>query len=509
MTRSRLGTLYGLGVGPGDPELVTVKAARLIEAADVVAFHSARHGRSIARSIAAPYLRGDQVEELLVYPVTTETTDHPGGYAGAMADFYTEAADRLAAHLEHGRDVALLAEGDPLFYSSFQHMFRRLSARFDTLVVPGVTSVSAGAAAAGVPLVEATERLAVLPATLDSATLTRALRDADAAVVMKVSADFAGVVRALRDAGRLQDAILVERASRDGQRVTPVADADPSAVPYMGVVVVPGPLAAAGFDAAPAAPHAAAVPDAGGTGRVDVVGLGPGPDEWLTPQAADVLARAEHVIGYVTYVDRVRPRAHQRHHASDNMAELERAVFALDLAARGARVAVVSSGDPGVFAMAAAVLEAASDPAYAHVPVSVVPGLTAAQAVASRVGAPLGHDFAVISLSDRLKPLEVILTRVEAVGAADLVVAIYNPASTTRRSQLTQALAVLSRHRDSTTPVVVGRAVGSADESVVVTTLAQLDVDSVDMRCLLIVGSSQTRVLANGQVFTPRSYPRP
>ena len=138
-----------MGLGPGDPELVTVKAARLIGAADVIAYHCARHGRSVARSIAEPYLRGDQVEEQLVYPVTTEATDHPGGYAGAMEEFYASAAARLMAHLAAGRDVVLLAEGDPLFYSSYMHMHKRIGGRFRTEIVPGVTSVSAASAALG------------------------------------------------------------------------------------------------------------------------------------------------------------------------------------------------------------------------------------------------------------------------------------------------------------------------------------------------------------------------
>ena len=123
----------------------------MIGEADVVAYHSARHGRSIARGIAEPYLRPGQIEEHLVYPVTTETTDHPGGYAGAMEDFYREAAERIAAHLDAGRDVALLAEGDPLFYSSYMHMHTRLTERFDAVIVPGVTSVSAASAAIGTP----------------------------------------------------------------------------------------------------------------------------------------------------------------------------------------------------------------------------------------------------------------------------------------------------------------------------------------------------------------------
>ena len=148
------GTLYGVGLGPGDPDLITIKAARLIGAADVIAYHAARHGNSIARGVAARYLSGEAIEEPLIYPLTVETTDHPGGYAGAIADFYRASAARLAAHLDAGRDVVLLCEGDPLFYGSYMHMHKRLSGRYRTEVVPGVTSVSAAAAVLGRPLVE-------------------------------------------------------------------------------------------------------------------------------------------------------------------------------------------------------------------------------------------------------------------------------------------------------------------------------------------------------------------
>ena len=140
------GRLYGVGLGPGDPELVTVKAARLVERADVVAYHCARHGRSIARQVAAPYLRDGQIEEALTYPVTTETTDHPGGYQGAIDEFYADCAERLAAHLDAGRDVVVLCEGDPFFYGSYMHMHKRLAHRYEAAVVPGVTSVSAAKA---------------------------------------------------------------------------------------------------------------------------------------------------------------------------------------------------------------------------------------------------------------------------------------------------------------------------------------------------------------------------
>jgi precorrin-2 C20-methyltransferase/precorrin-3B C17-methyltransferase len=243
---------------------------------------------------------------------------------------------------------------------------------------------------------------------------------------------------------------------------------------------------------------------------VDVVGLGPGGRDWLTPQAQAALAAADHLVGYGPYLDRVPPNPRQTRHASDNKVEAERAEFALDLARRGARVAVVSSGDPGVFAMASAVVEVAAEERYADVAVAVIPGLTAAQAVASQVGAPLGHDYAVISLSDRLKPWDVVARRLEAAAQADLVIAIYNPASKTRRTQIAEARELLLRHRAPETPVVVGRAVGSDDQQVTVTTLGELDVDTIDMRCLLIIGSSQTQIVpGTGRVFTPRRYPSP
>jgi precorrin-2 C20-methyltransferase / precorrin-3B C17-methyltransferase len=504
------GTLYGVGLGPGDPELATVKAARLIGSADVIAYHSARHGRSIARSIAEPYLRAGQVEEQLVYPVTTETTNHPGGYEGAMDDFYEAAAARLMAHLDAGRDVVLLAEGDPLFYSSYMHMHRRIDGRYRTEVVPGVTSVSAAAAALGAPLVEGDDVLTVLPATLDPEVLAERLRATDAAAIMKLSRNFAGVQAALGSAGRLDDARYVERASGAGQVTKPAADVDPGAVPYMSIVIVPGREAAQ--SAAPRRAETVAPQADPRPGQVDVVGLGPAGRDWLTPQAMAVLSSADDLVGYAPYVDRVPANPRQRRHGSDNQVEPERAEFALDLALAGRRVAVVSSGDPGVFAMASVVLEvAAAHDRFAQVPVEIIPGLTAAQAVASLAGAPLGHDYCVLSLSDRLKPWEVIAARLTAAAASDLVVAIYNPASRTRRQQLVDALDLLREHRAPETPVVIGRAVGTDQQSVAVTSLGELDPAAVDMRCLLIVGSSQTRVVTGAggtpRVFTPRHYP--
>jgi precorrin-2 C20-methyltransferase/precorrin-3B C17-methyltransferase len=353
--------------------------------------------------------------------------------------------------------------------------------------------------------------------------LAARLSGTDSAAVMKLGRTFEGVREALDRAGRLDDAWYVERATTDRERHGRLAEIDPATVPYFSLALLPSPAAAAFAPEVPAAAFAPEVPVAAAfapevpvgppvrEGQVTVVGLGPAGREWLTPEAQAALAEADDLIGYGPYVARVPANPRQRRHSSDNRVEAERAAFALDLAKSGRRVVVVSSGDPGVFAMAAAVLEVSEDPQWKDVPIAIVPGLTAAQAVASRVGAPLGHDFCVISLSDRLKPWDTIATRLSAAAAADLVIAIYNPASKTRREQLVRARDLLLEHRDPATPLVVGRDVGGPEEEIRVTTLGDLDPATVDMRCLLIVGSSQTRASVRGNgstfVYTPRHYP--
>lgn len=497
------GRLYGVGVGPGDPELVTLKAARLIAAADVVAYHAGVGKQSNARRIAAGFIPTGAIEEELRYPVTTGSTDHPGGYAGAMAEFYEESAERLATHLEAGRTVVVLAEGDPMFYGSFMYMHDRLSERFETEVVPGVPAFAAATAAAAEPLVRQTDVLTILPGTLPEPELARRLADTDGAIIMKLGRTFPAVRSALEQAGRLDGALYVERASMPEQRWLPVADVDPATVPYFSLIVVP-----AERDVSVAkSPELRPKRHTQGEGELLVVGLGPGPDHWLTPEVSAALAEVEHVVGYGPYVERVPQRAGLQRHASGNTVEIDRARLALDLARKGERVAVVSGGDAGVFGMASAVFEAADDPMYDEVEIRVLPGLSAVQAVAARAGAPIGGDFAVLSLSDRLKPWPVIETRLRAVAEADLVLAIYNPASRSRTTQVADAQKLLLEHRSPDTVVVVGRDVGRAEESLAVTTLAELDPASIDMKCLIIVGSSATRVTSTGRVWTPRSTP--
>jgi precorrin-2 C20-methyltransferase/precorrin-3B C17-methyltransferase len=493
------GRLYGVGLGPGDPELITLKAARLIGSADVVAYHQGVGKSSNARRIAVGLFPDGVVEEVLQYPVTTGTTDHPGGYAGAMAAFYEECAERLAAHLEAGRDVVILAEGDPLFYGSYMYMHDRLAHRFETEVVPGVPAFAAATAATASPLVRLTDVLTILPGTLPEPELARRLADTDGAIIMKLGRTFPAVVSALRQAGRLDGALYVERASMPEERWLPVADVDPASVPYFSLIVVPGDTKPARGLQAP--PRSAPRPT---TAELLVVGLGPGPDRWITPEVTAALTDVQHVIGYAPYVDRVPQREGLTRHSSGNTVEVDRARLALDLALRGERVAVVSGGDAGIFGMAAAVFEAAEDAAYADVPIRVLPGLSAVQVVAARAGAPIGGDFAVMSLSDRLKPWSLIEKRLRAVAEADLVLGIYNPASRSRTTQVADAQRVLLGHRSPDTVVVVGRDVGRAEESLTVTTLGELDPAAIDMKCLLIIGASSTTVTGAGQAWTPR-----
>ena len=242
------------------------------------------------------------------------------------------------------------------------------------------------------------------------------------------------------------------------------------------------------------------------TGSLTVVGLGPGRAELTTPAASAALASATDLIGYGPYLDRIASApAGQVRHASDNRVELDRARHALELAASGKSVAVVSGGDPGVFAMAAAVFEAieAGPAGWRALDIRVEPGVTAMLAAAAEIGAPLGGDFCAISLSDNLKPWETIERRLEAAASAGFVIALYNPASKARPHQLGEAFALLRTIKAGETPTLFVRAAGSGEAKVIVTTLAEADAAQVDMRTLVIVGASTTRQVGRW-IYTPR-----
>lgn len=250
-------------------------------------------------------------------------------------------------------------------------------------------------------------------------------------------------------------------------------------------------------------------------GRLVVIGTGPGSAEWMSPEVTQLVSEATDLVGYGPYLDLLGAFADGKaRHASDNRQEIDRVQQALELAAEGRSVALVSSGDPGVFGMAAAVFEVLDrEPRWREIPITVAPGISAMLAAASRAGAPLGHDFCVISLSDNLKPWEVVEQRVAAVAAVDLVVVFYNPASSLRGWQLDRARDVLLQHRGADTPVILARDIGRPAEALRVIELGALSASDADMRTLVIIGSSQTRRIprpTGGEwVYTPRRYPAP
>jgi precorrin-2 C20-methyltransferase / precorrin-3B C17-methyltransferase len=494
------GRLFGVGVGPGDPELITVKAQRVLRQVHVVAYPCTRQGYSNARLIVTSELVHGQTELPMMYPVTTEETAHPGGYEVALSQFYDEMAEEIAGHLASGRDVAILCEGDPFFYGSYMYLHDRLAHRFSTQVIPGVASIMGAASQLGTPLVRRDTDFTVLPGTLPEDRLVAKLSQQGAFAIMKLGRNFAKVKRALDRTGLADKALFIERATMAAERIVPIGEVDPLHVPYFSLILIPD----GSQDERDKTIQSA--------GWISVVGLGPGSADWMTPEAQKALSEATDLVGYHTYLDRVPVRSGQRRFGSDNKVEADRARQALSLAESGRRVCVVSSGDPGIFAMASAVLECVDQgpPAWHSLDIRIIPGVSAMQAAASRVGAPLGHDFCVISLSDRLKPWEMVVKRLEAAASADFAIAIYNPISSERLWQLDEARTIIAKYRGPETPVVLARSVGRSDERTVITDLEHFDPSCADMQTIVLIGSSTTRAIALSNdrklIYTPRSY---
>jgi len=234
------GRLYGIGLGPGDPELLTIKALRLIQAAPVVSYFAKAGRRGNARGIVDPWLTGAAIEVPLHYPMTTEHAFDSPVYVSVLAEFYEKAVASLSTHLDAGRDVALLAEGDPLFYGSFMHLYVRLRERFACEIVPGVTGMAGCSAAAGAPMTWGDDVLTVLPGTLPFAALVDKLKASDAAVVMKLGGNFAKVRLAFEEAGLLDRALYVERGTMARERVSPLKDKPEGPAPYFSLILLPG-----------------------------------------------------------------------------------------------------------------------------------------------------------------------------------------------------------------------------------------------------------------------------
>jgi precorrin-2/cobalt-factor-2 C20-methyltransferase len=232
--------LFGVGLGPGDPELMTLKAMRALGAADVIAYFAKAGNSSHSRAIAAEHLRAGVIELPLYYPVTTELPSCSAGYRDAITAFYDKAAADVAAHLEAGRHVAVICEGDPMFYGSYMHLHTRLTPRFAAEIIAGVTGMSGCWSAAGMPIAQGNDVFTVLPATLPESELARRLADADAAVVMKVGRHLPKLRRALDQSGRLGRAIYIERGTMADAKMIPLAAKTDDDAPYFAVVLVPG-----------------------------------------------------------------------------------------------------------------------------------------------------------------------------------------------------------------------------------------------------------------------------
>jgi precorrin-2/cobalt-factor-2 C20-methyltransferase len=234
------GRLYGIGLGPGDPELLTLKALRLIQSAPVVSYFAKAGRRGNARTIVDQFMTGSAEEIPLYYPMTTEHAFDSPVYVSVLAEFYENAVASLSAHLDAGRDVALLAEGDPLFYGSFMHLYIRLRDHYPVTLVPGVTGMTGCWSVAGEPMTWGDDTMSVLPGTLPHAGLVEKLKATDAAVIMKLGRNFAKVREAVDEAGLLSRAIYVERGTMADELVMPLAEKIDGKAPYFSLILIPG-----------------------------------------------------------------------------------------------------------------------------------------------------------------------------------------------------------------------------------------------------------------------------
>jgi precorrin-2 C20-methyltransferase/precorrin-3B C17-methyltransferase len=478
-----MGQFWAIGVGPGDPELLTVKAVRLLRAAHVVYHAGPGDDQGRALDVVRELLRPDQRVHTILAEAMAAVSNSPDRSA------YRAGVERIAADCRRGLDVAFITEGDPTLYSTASQVWELLAevhAEVQIEVVPGVSSITAAAARVRWPLARKDEMLAVVPAGYHPDRLPELLDEFSTVCLLKVGGALPRLRAGLGEATSEHRAVYAENVGTAAEWITENLEAAAGRRDYFSLVL------------------ARRAPGRPAGGKLWVVGLGPGDSRLLTPAARRVLRSAEVIVGYTAYLEALGPlglRAEMR--ASPIGAETERARLALELAAAGRRVALVSSGDAGVYGMASLVLEAAAG--LPGVQVEVVPGVTAVVAAAALLGAPLGHDFACVSLSDLLTPWPVIERRLDSAGQGDFVIALYNPCSQRRTWQLPRARDALLRHRPPATPVGLVDRAHRPGTRAWLTTLAELSCDGVGMETLIIVGNSQTRVVGD-RLVTPRGY---
>lgn len=530
--------LYAIGVGPGAPDLLTLRAAAILRRVPVIfsplsAMGTTSRALEVVRDLIDP-ARQHVVE--LAFPMQKEQDELEGEWE--------EAATEIMESLRRHGEGAFITIGDVSLYSTFIYVQRVLEPQCPDLViemVPGIPSFSAMTALMGMPYGQGDDRIAILPATFAPDRIAAVLREFETVILMKVNRVIDEVLDTLERLGLTEHATFVTKCGMPdqevvydvrtlrGQRpsyfsillVSKTARPSGTAVapaPRHQAVEHPLPPAAAGARAAGAegAPlvggeRAAGEPEAPSRpgGKLFLVGFGPGNHDHLTFRAREAIGEAEVIIGYRTYVRLVRELIQGKEvHYTGMTEELERARKAVNFAYAGRKVALISSGDVGIYGMAGPALEILKEKGWRRgcgVEVEVVPGVTALSACASVLGAPLVHDFAAISLSNLLTPWEVIVARIEAAAQADYVIALYNPKSGRRTQQIVETQKILLKYRRPDTPVGVVKSGLRQGQRVALTTLADMLGHEIGMLTTILVGNSTTFTY-EGLMVTPRGY---
>jgi precorrin-3B C17-methyltransferase len=528
--------LYAVGVGPGAPDLITLRCAEILRRVPVIfsplsAMGTSSRALEVVRGLIDP-ARQHVVE--LVFPMQKEQDELEGEWEAA--------ASKIVEHLRRHGEGAFITIGDVSLYSTFIYVQRILEAQHPDLLiemVPGIPSFSAMTALIGMPYGQGDDRIAILPATFGPERIAAVLREFETVILMKVNRVLDEVLDTLEQLGLTEHATFVTKCGMPDQEVVydvrTLRGRRPS---YFSILLVSktarpsGPAVArldkrrseqppadAGAIRAPALP-AQAIGGRFGRGveppseekpggKLFLVGFGPGNHDHLTFRAKEAIGEAEVVIGYRTYIRLVRGLVEGKEvHYTGMTEELERARKAVDFAYAGRKVALISSGDVGIYGMAGPALEILKEKGWRRgcgVDVEIVPGVTALSACASVLGAPIVHDFAAISLSNLLTPWEVIVRRIEAAARADYVIALYNPKSGRRTQQIVETQKILLKHRRPDTPVGIVKSGLRQGQRVVQTTLADMLNHEIGMLTTILIGNSTTFTY-EGLMITPRGY---
>jgi len=530
--------LYAIGVGPGAPDLLTLRAAEILKRVPVVfsplsAMGTTSRALDVVRNLIDPSRQ--QIVELM-FPMQKEQDELEGEWEDAA----TEIVDQLRRHGEG----AFITIGDVSLYSTFIYVQRILEVQHPDLIVemvPGIPSFSAMTALMGMPYGQGDDRIAILPATFGADRIAAVLREFETVILMKVNRVIDEVLDTLEQLGLTDHATFVTKCGMPDQDVVyDVRTLRGQRSSYFSILLVTKTARPSGTTVAPSPPNlaagvsltasaplngskvpttvtnavAAATPTASEVpskpgGKLFLVGFGPGNHDHLTFRAREAIGEADVIIGYRTYVRLVRELIEGKEvHYTGMTEELDRARKAVDFAYAGRKVALISSGDVGIYGMAGPALEILKEKSWRRgcgVEVEVVPGVTALSACGSVLGAPIIHDFAAISLSNLLTPWEVIVKRIETAGAADYIIALYNPKSGRRTQQIVETQKLLLKYRRPDTPVGIVKSGLRQGQRVVQTTLADMLNHEIGMLTTILIGNSTTFTY-EGLMITPRGY---